>query len=206
MTSTLRAHELHLWRGDRHVLRGVSLSVSSGECLQLAGGNGAGKTTLLRTLCGLMYPEQGRIFWKDADIRADLRSYCDDLVYLGHEPPLKADLTATENLHFWARLRTKVEPDLIRDSLVRVGAQEWADRPARTLSAGQKRRVALAGLSLMAAPLWLLDEPTTNLDRAGQMLVTELLGEHLSCGGLAVTAIHHELPVSGTIRRLELSA
>src|SRR5579872_622691 len=98
MTRTLRADELHLWRGDRHVLRGISLSVCSGECLQLTGGNGAGKTTLLRTLCGLSYPEQGRVLWDGADIYLDLRAFCAHLAYIGHEPPLKADFTAAENL------------------------------------------------------------------------------------------------------------
>ena len=88
-----------------------------------------------------------------------------------------------------------------------MGADQWRNRPIRTLSAGQKRRVALAGLLLMAAPLWLLDEPTTNLDTAGQKLVGALIEEHLARGGLAVAAIHHELEVSSAvIRRLELSS
>jgi heme exporter protein A len=88
-----------------------------------------------------------------------------------------------------------------------MGAEQWSNRPVRTLSAGQKRRVALAGLLLMAAPLWLLDEPTTNLDTEGQRLVGTLIEEHLAGGGLAVAAIHHELTISAAlVRRLELSS
>src|SRR5690349_19442328 len=156
----LQAQNLHLWRGDRHVLRGVSLAVAAGECLLVTGSNGTGKTSLLRTLSGLMYPEEGRVAWNGRPIRDDLHAYHADLAYIGHEPPLKSDLTAIENLQFWVGVRRKLRAGDIQAALERVGAQDWSDRPVRTLSAGQKRRVALAGLILMAAPLWLLDEPT----------------------------------------------
>ncbi|MGH8210302.1 MAG: cytochrome c biogenesis heme-transporting ATPase CcmA [Steroidobacteraceae bacterium] len=197
---------LHLWRGDHHVLRGVSFSVSGGECLQVTGSNGAGKTSLLRTLSGLMYAEEGRVLWGGRDVREDLQGFHTRLVYIGHEPPLKADFTARENLHYWSGVRWPASGTEIDQALDRVGADTWRDRPVRTLSAGQKRRVALAGLALMAVPLWLLDEPTTNLDREGQLLVGTLIDEHLARGGLAVAAIHHDLSVRATaLRRLELA-
>jgi heme exporter protein A len=203
----LQAENLHLWRGDRHVLRGVRLTVSSGECLQVTGGNGAGKTSLLRTLSGLMYPEEGAVSWCGENIRRDLQAYHEDLAYIGHEPPLKADFTAQENLRYWVGVRKKLDRQQIDHELSRMGADQWRNRPVRTLSAGQKRRVALAGLLLIGAPLWLLDEPTTNLDAEGQRLVGTLIEEHLAGGGLAVAAIHHELAVSSTVlRRLELAA
>jgi heme exporter protein A len=203
----LQAENLHLWRGDRHVLRGVRLCVNSGECLQITGGNGAGKTTLLRTLSGLMYPEEGTITWGGESIRRDLPAFQADLAYIGHEPPLKPDLTAQENLRYWVGVRRKLATHEMNRELERLGAEQWGNRPIRTLSAGQKRRVALAGLLLMAAPLWLLDEPTTNLDAEGQRLVGTLIEEHLARGGLAVAAIHHELTISpAVIRRLELSS
>jgi heme exporter protein A len=203
----LRAENLQLWRGDRHVLQGVGFVVRSGECLQITGSNGAGKTSLLRTLCGLMYPEEGRVLWDGKGIRQDLQAFHSDLAYIGHEPPLKVDFTARENLHYWLGVRWPISRQEIDEALKRAGATTWSERPVRTLSAGQKRRVSLAGLALMTSvPLWLLDEPTTNLDKEGQTLVGALIEEHLDRGGLVVAAIHHELSVCATaLRRLELA-
>lgn len=203
----LKGENVHLWRGDHHVLRGVRFEVKGGECLQLTGANGAGKTTLLRTASGLAYPEGGEITWCGENIRKDLHAFHSQLAYLGHEPPLKAELTARENLRYWVGVRRRLEGQEVDQALERVGGENWADRPVRTLSAGQKRRAALAGLTLMRVPLWLLDEPTTNLDAEGQKLVGALIDEHVQAGGLAVAAVHHELPVSAAngLQRLELT-
>ncbi len=201
----LKGENVHLWRGDHHVLRGVRFQVRGGECLQLTGANGTGKTTLLRTACGLAYPEGGEITWQGENIRKDLHAFHAQLAYLGHEPPLKAELTARENLHYWVGVRRRLERQELDGALERVGAEQWADRPVRTLSAGQKRRAALAGLTLMRVPLWCLDEPTTNLDTEGQKLVGTLIDEHLQQGGVALAAVHHELAVSAALQRMELT-
>jgi heme exporter protein A len=203
----LEVENLHLWRGERHVLRGVCFSLAGGECLQVTGPNGSGKTTLLRAVCGLLYPEEGRVLWGGQNVRGDLRAFQGSLAYLGHEPPLKGDLSARENLRYWIGVRRRLNAAALDTALERVGAGEWCDRLVRTLSAGQRRRAALAGLALLMVPLWLLDEPTTNLDTEGQQLVGTLIAEHLARGGLVLAAVHHPLPAAvREPRRLELAA
>jgi heme exporter protein A len=201
----LEAENLHLWRGERHVLRGVRFALSGGSCLEVSGANGSGKTSLLRTLCGLIYPEEGCVRWRGENVRRDLPGYHAALAYLGHEPPLKVDLSARENLRYWIGVRRRLAAAELDAALERVGAGAFCDRLVRTLSAGQRRRVALAGLALLIVPLWLLDEPTTNLDAEGQRLVGSLIAEQLSRGGLVVAAVHQGLPPAvGGVERLEL--
>jgi len=202
---SLDVENLHVWRGDCHVLRGVRFSLVRGECLQVTGANGSGKTSLLRTVCGLTYPEEGRVLWEGQDVRRDLRAFHSALAYLGHEPPLKADLSTRENLRYWIGVRRRLSSAALEAALERVGAGSWCDRLVRTLSAGQKRRAALAGLTLLVVPLWLLDEPTTNLDTEGQKLVGAVIAEQLARGGMVVAAVHHELPAALASRRLELA-
>lgn len=203
---SLRGENLHVWRGERHVLRGLALEVAGGEVLQVTGANGAGKTSLLRALCGLLHLEAGRVFWGGRDVREDMPAFHGSLAYLGHEPPLKGDLTAFENLRYWVGLRRRVRMPQVAHALESVGVPGLSDRLVRTLSAGQRRRVALAGLLLLASPLWVLDEPTTHLDVGGQQLVGQLIEQHVRAGGLAVTAVHHEIAVAaGLVRRLELT-
>src|SRR5580692_8884247 len=127
--SVLRAENLHLWRSERHVLKGVALTVRGGELLQLTGANGAGKTTLLRALCGLNHLEEGRVFWNERDVREDREGFHASLVYLGHEPPLKPDLSGVENLTFWAGLRRPITPAAIDAALMATGAAEFGTRP-----------------------------------------------------------------------------
>jgi heme exporter protein A len=205
-TRSLEIENLHLWRGERHVLRGVRCAVLAGQCLKLTGPNGSGKTSLLRTITGLAYPEEGQVRWDGQDVRTDLRSFHASMTYLGHEPPLKADLSARENLHYWIGARRRLGASQIDAALGSVGASAIAEQRVRTLSAGQRRRVALAGLALSAAPLWLLDEPATNLDSDGQQVVAELIDRHLARGGLAVVAVHHPLNISGGVLELALAA
>jgi heme exporter protein A len=203
----LRAENLHVWRGERHVLRGVAFDVRAGQVLQVSGPNGSGKTSLLRALCGLLHAEEGRVLWNGRDTYEDMAGFHSSLAYVGHDAPLKPELTVRENLAFWVGLRRGDARADIDDSLRTLGVEPLRERFARTLSAGQKRRVALAGLLALAAPLWLLDEPTTNLDSEGQALVARLIDRHTERGGLVIAAIHHALPIAGNrLQRLELAA
>jgi heme exporter protein A len=203
----LSVEGLHLWRGDRHVLRNVSFEAVPGRCVLLTGRNGAGKTTLLRALAGLLEPEEGTIRWRGAATRETARDFHAELSYLGHEPPLKGDLSGRENLRYAVGIRRVVTPAEIDAALERTGATRFADLAVRLLSAGQRRRIALAGVVLAQTALWLLDEPTTNLDAEGQQLVADLIADHLARSGLVVAAVHHSLPLAAdSVSELTLGA
>jgi heme exporter protein A len=202
----LQVDKVHIWRGDRHVLQGISLLAAPGELVHVSGPNGTGKTTLLRVLTGLLLPEQGRVTWCAKDIGRFRSEYLAHLAYLSHEPALKGDLTALENLEFAVGLKRRVSAEELGDCLRRAGVAHCAQLPARVLSAGQRRRVAMARVLAMRASLWLLDEPFTNLDAQGSQLVLELLLAHVRNGGLAVVVAHHDLQIEWPLRRLELTA
>ena len=202
----LVVEKVHVWRGDRHVLKGVSLTLTRGQLLHVSGPNGSGKTTLLRVVCGILRPEQGLVSWLGKPIASVRTEYQAALAYASHEPALKADLTALENLHFAVRLKRRVTAEELHASLERTGVAACAGLPARVLSAGQRRRVAMARVLAMSASLWLLDEPFTNLDAAGTDLMTGLLQSHVERGGAALVVAHHDLKLDCKVRRLELTA
>ena len=202
----LGVEKVHVWRGDRHVLKGVSLNLRPRQLLHLSGPNGTGKTTLLRVVCGLLRPEQGLVSWLGKSILSVSAEYQAALAYASHEPALKADLTALENLRFAVGLKRRVTVSDLRARLDQTGVAACADLPARVLSAGQRRRVAMARVLAMSASLWLLDEPFTNLDAAGSDLLRSLLQSHVERGGLALVVAHHELKLDCNVHRLELTA
>jgi heme exporter protein A len=202
----LSVESIHVWRGDRHVLQGVSVTLGARELLHVSGPNGTGKTTLLRVVCGLLRPEQGAVSWLGKSIAAVRDEYQAALAYASHEPALKGDLTALENLRFAVGLKRRVTAPQLLAALERTGVAACADLPARVLSAGQRRRVAMARVLAMTASLWLLDEPFTNLDAAGADLVSGLLQEHVQQGGMALVVAHHDLTLDCNVRRLELTA
>ena len=204
-STTLHVEGVHVWRGERHVLQGVSFEVGSGELLHIVGSNGAGKTTLLRVACGLIAPEEGQVFWRGANIRADRQGFYSELAFAAHEAALKADLTGIENLRFSVGLKRGVGLHELRDCLARTGAQEYAELPARVLSAGQRRRIAMARVLASAVPLWLLDEPFSNLDDAGVQVFAGLIDAHIRQGGTALVVAHHGLEMAGA-RQLRLAA
>ena len=195
-----------MWRGECQVLRGLSVDASASDCVHIAGPNGAGKTTLLRVLAGLLTPEEGSVRWRGQPIGADRAAYEASISYLGHTDGLKAEFTARENLAYEVGLRRRVVVGEIEHALARVALAGSRDQPARTLSAGQRRRLAMARILLTGAPLWLLDEPFTNLDGAGVQCVSEVIAAHLDAGGVALIASHQspEIP-RHALRLLELS-
>src|SRR5271155_1764112 len=202
----LGVEKVHVWRGDRHVLQGVSLMLRPRQLLHISGANGTGKTTLLRVVCGLLRPEQGQVSWLGKSISSVREEYQAALAYASHEPALKGDLTALENLRFAVGLKRRVTAGELRVTLERTGVAACADLPARVLSAGQRRRVAMARVLAMNVPLWLLDEPFTNLDAAGTGLLTSLLQSHAQGGGSALVGAHQELAMGRNMLRLELTA
>jgi heme exporter protein A len=206
MSNALCVEKVHVWRGDRHVLQGVSTHVQPEELLHISGPNGTGKTTFLRVASGLLRPEQGSVTWLGQSINAIRSDYQAILAYASHEAALKGDLTALENLRFAVGLKRRVMADELRAALARTGVAACADLPARVLSAGQRRRVAMARVLAMRATLWLLDEPFTNLDAAGSELMSELLQTHVAGGGLALVVAHHELKVRCAVRHMELNS
>ena len=202
----LEFEKVHVWRGDRHVLQGVSAHVRPRELLHISGPNGTGKTPLLLVLSGLLRPEQGSVRWLGQSIMTFRTEYQASLAYASHEPALKGDLTALENLHFAVGLKRRITAEELHAALDRTGVGACADLPARVLSAGQRRRVAMARVLAINASVWLLDEPYTNLDASGADLLSGLLQAHVEGGGLALVVAHHELKLPCSIRRLELNS
>lgn len=206
MAILLEARSIHVWRGDRHLLKGVNFQLEAGELLQVAGPNGIGKSTLLRVVCDLLPCESGEVLWEGQPIHKQRGAYAQATVYLAHLNALKNDLTALENLRYSVGLRVSVSEQDLLSTLDALGIRACADLPVRALSAGQKRRLALARVQMSQARLWVLDEPTTNLDAAGASLVEALVRDHLSRGGAAIAAAHHFLlQGEASTRKLELN-
>ena len=202
----LNVAELACRRGGRPVFDHLSFALGAGELLALTGPNGSGKTTLLRALALLVRTEAGAIRWRGADVQDDPETWRSRLAWLGHLDGLKGDLTVRENLLAAERLRGRPAADDRLDlALVAFDLNALVHRPVRTLSAGQRRRTALARVMLTQAPLWLLDEPLNALDAAAQQAFRTVLQQHLAHGGLAVAATHAALGVAAA-RTFELAA
>ena len=193
-TAQLEVTGLSCRRGGRPVFGNLSFSLAPGELLTLTGRNGSGKTTLLRALGLLVAADAGSIRWQGNDVARDRDAWRRCFAWLGHLDGLKADLTVAENLASACRLRE--EPgDRIDSSLVALDLGSLADRAVRTLSAGQRRRAALARVLATAAPLWLLDEPLNALDATSQAALRLALARHLASGGIAIAATHAPIDV-----------
>ena len=187
----LQAVDLAAFRGERLVFRELCFEVAAGGALVLKGPNGSGKSTLLRLIAGLVRAATGRLLWNGEDALADLAGHAKRVAYLGHQDAVKPGLTVAENLRFAAR----ISRGSVAASLEWMGLSALGDLPARMLSAGQSRRLALARVALSPSPLWLLDEPTLGLDTGSVERLGTLLADHRARGGLVIAATHLPLPL-----------
>lgn len=183
---------LAVQRGERLLFRGLSFEIRAGEAVALTGANGAGKTSLLRAVAGLLRPAAGTVAFEAADGAALEPAGC--LHLLGHQDGLKSGRAAGDELDFHARW-TGASPDAVAAAVQRLGLGPLLGLDVRRLSAGQRRRLALARLLASPRPLWLLDEPLAPLDAARRTVFGEVMAEHLGRGGLILAAVHDPLPV-----------
>lgn len=202
----LEAVDLECVRGDRRLISSLSFSLDSAMLLYVRGPNGSGKTTLLRALCGLFEPQEGEIRWDGDSIRTLREEFRREVLYVGHLSAIKSELTALENLCIGATLDgDRVDDDQVWYALKRIGLAGFEDLPAKVLSQGQKKRVALSRLLLSSAPLWILDEPFTALDVGAVELLQSLIAAHVENGGMAVMTTHQEVALTGgQIQTLDL--
>ena len=190
--STLHLQNLACMRGGKTLFTDLSLVLEPGHLLRITGSNGTGKSSLLRMLCGLLTPSMGSIQWGASSIDADRDSFHTQLIYLGHTPALKGDLSAEENIIAAGSLSGDViTSSMARAALVSSGLGHLASKLARTFSQGQKQRVALARLQLAQdKPLWLLDEPFNALDHDANEALQVLIQGHLTRGGMVALSSH----------------
>ena len=199
-------------RGERHVFAGLGFAVPQGGALILHGPNGSGKSSLLRLMAGLLKPALGGLAWGDRPVSDDPEGHRARLQYLGHLDAVKPVLSAAENLTFWASAQDGGRgggrgggQGVVAAALERFGLTDLADVPARVLSAGQRRRLALARLFLAPVDLWLLDEPTVGLDEDSIGRLQTGLADHRKDGGRVVVATHTAIDLPGA-ERLDLTA
>lgn len=187
-TRVLRGQDLAVWRGERCLFEALDFELGPGRLALVLGPNGSGKTTLLRVLAGLSLPTSGTASWAGRPVASLPYEQRADIVYRGHLDGLKRDLTLRENFDFQAAIwgRGTLPAGLLEE----LELDRAAHVRARYLSAGQRRRAALALLAIAGARLWVLDEPTTNLDAQGRDLIARWLERHLADGGSAVVATH----------------
>lgn len=205
--ASLRGQKLSCIRDDRTLFSDLSFELSPSQTLLIEGRNGSGKTSLLRMLCGIRMPDDGNITWYEKDIFKLSTDYLSSIAYVGHKDGVKLDLTASENLAIAKSLGNpnhRISNETALDTLFLSG---FDDVPARRMSAGQQRRLALARLLVTQSKLWILDEPFTSLDRYGIEVIENLIRKHLSNGGMLVMSSHHPVSLEKqSIVRLNLSA
>ncbi len=193
--SGLSVRNISCTRGYRDLFTGLDFELQPGEILRVEGKNGTGKTSMLRILAGLAQPVTGDVLWNGKRIRDPEACYFNDLLYLGHKPGIKFELSPVENLCMARALFGSRQQNGIEEALYQVGLYGFEDVPAAYLSAGQKRRVALAQLFLTQAKLWILDEPYTSLDVVAIELLEGVFQNHVQNGGSLVITSHQPVHI-----------
>lgn len=191
-------------RGGRPVFAGLDFHLAPGQALLLLGPNGSGKSSLLRIMAGLLRPTVGTVLWGTTPMIEDAEAHAARTHYVGHHDAVKPVLSVAENLRFWARLHqpdANAARDAVETALDRFGLAHLRDIPGKMLSAGQKRRTNLARLLAAPSPLWLLDEPTTALDKGSIAVLEQVLADHRGHGGMVVLSTHQDitLPDAATL-------
>lgn len=208
MSKSLRLESITCVRGDRTLFEELNLEIKPGSILRISGDNGSGKSSLLRILCGLLTPHAGKVFWGSDPITEDRDQFHGELIYLGHIPALKADFSAIENLMSLALLGGQsISNEEAKNALREAGLDRQAHRFIRTLSQGQKQRIALSRLLLpQPKSIWILDEPFNALDRDANRALQNLLINHVNRGGIVALSSHQDLQIDDNARviRLEL--
>jgi len=205
MSALLQTRDLSCVKGDRVLFEGMNLSLTPGQILLVEGKNGSGKTSLLRILTGLSLPESGDVLWQGKPISEVGADYYEQVNYVGHHDGIKRDLTCLENLRL-VQAMGKPLPIALDDALDKVNLYRYGDNYVATLSAGQKRRLALARLVVTEATLWIMDEPFTSLDKASMAMFQKMFEQHLVNGGVIVLTSHHDIDMAQSdVVRLNLS-
>lgn len=203
-TADLSVKSLSCWRNEQVLFSDLNLSLSPKNVLFLQGENGSGKTSLLRILCGFRLPDEGEISWGEQSI-SSIPEYFENISYVGHKNGIKDELSVEENLNLMRSMATAsdIKTD---DVLKQIGLFQRSDVLARQLSAGQKRKLALARLMMTENSFWILDEPFTSLDTATVNLFESLIKQHISRGGMLILTSHHDIDLSGlSVNHLNLS-
>ncbi|TNH05192.1 cytochrome c biogenesis heme-transporting ATPase CcmA [Testudinibacter sp. TR-2022] len=197
----LTLHNLSCQRGEKRLFAAFSAIFESGQFVQLEGHNGIGKTSLLRILTTLSQPLSGEVRWNELDIFKSRDSYLAQLLYLGHSSGVKSELTPYQNLKFYQQISPcKTGEAIIWQALEQVGLCGYEESAVYRLSAGQQKRVALARLWLSQAPLWILDEPFTAIDKQGQQQLTALFEQHCQQGGIVILTSHQAIESKRLLR------
>ena len=195
----LTLNSITVQKNQQLIFQELGFSAGLGSCLILTGQNGSGKTTLLKTIAGLCQPNSGEVLWNGENVQNFYLDFAADINYIGHKNFLKLQLTALQNLSFYAQLS---DTEILLPSAIKYfGLEEILAKPTRQLSSGWQKKVMLAKLLCCPTTIWLLDEPTVNLDKQAKELLFNLISVRIKDGGIVIIATHDEmlLPLGGQI-------